>query len=227
MSKSGTNRSMMIFSIVERGKGKAYMEMLKGKNIGFNFQTVGFGTAPSEMMDIFGLGSNDKDIIFSYATEKAVANYLLDYEKSIGSSFRYRGLAMVLSFGAMSRVASQLIAGGVNDTEEKGAETVEKNEQKHSLIIITLNQGYVDEVMEEAKKYGATGGTVIKARLADAESAGDLVGVDIAEEKEIVTILAPNSICGMIMENVNKKFGMRTDAKGVVCSLPVDKAFKI
>jgi len=179
------------------------------------------------MMDIFGLGSNDKDIIFSYASERAVEDYLLENEKSIGASFRYRGLAMVLSFSAISRVVSRLISGNTSETNEKGAETVEKSEQKHSLILITLNHGYVDEVMEEAKKYGATGGTVIKARLADAESAEKLVGVDIAEEKEIVTILAPNSICGSIMENVNKKFGMRTDAKGVICSLPVDKAFKI
>ena len=54
------------------------------------------------MMDIFGLGSNDKDIIFSYASERAVENYLLENEKSIGASFRYRGLAMVLSFSTPS-----------------------------------------------------------------------------------------------------------------------------
>ena len=60
-----SKRPMMLLSIVERDKGIKLIKVLESMNIRMNFQCVGFGTAPTEMMDIFGLGSNDKDIVIS------------------------------------------------------------------------------------------------------------------------------------------------------------------
>lgn len=99
-----------------------------------------------------------------------------------------------------------------------------KSEYQHSLILITVNQGYTDGVMQTARKAGATGGTVIRARMAGAEQ---LLDPQLSEEKEIIAILAPDSVRNQIMEEVNKEYGMRSEAKGVVCSVPVDKALKI
>lgn len=68
--------------------------------------------------------------------------------------------------------------------------------------------------------------SVIRARLTNPETEqfGD---VDVQEEKEIVTILASSSISGKIMEDVNREWGLRSEAKGMVCALPVDSAFKV
>jgi len=227
MSGKRNERLYMLLSIMERGKGRAYIEMLGERNIRFCFQTVGFGTAPSEMMDIFGLGSNDKDVVVSYTSEKVLKQYVSEIDKDPGSNLKYRGLVMVMPISAINRVVAEIVARNAVGVDEKGAEDMEKSEHKHSLIFITINQGYTDEVMQEAKKYGATGGTVIRARLVDKSDAEDLVDMNGQEEKEIVLILASNSICSNILENVNAKFGMKTDAKAVVCSVPVDKAFKI
>ena len=46
-------------------------------------------------------------------------------------------------------------------------------------------------------------------------------------EREILAILAPDSIRDLVMEDVNREFGLRSEAGGILCSLPVDKAFKI
>ena len=45
------NKVKVLLSIIERGKGKEYIENLKAQNVKFNLQTVGHGTAPSEMKD--------------------------------------------------------------------------------------------------------------------------------------------------------------------------------
>ena len=44
-----------------------------------------------------------------------------------------------------------------------------QSEFKYSLVLIAVNRGFTDSVMQTAKKAGATGGTVIKARHAEAE----------------------------------------------------------
>ena len=102
-----------------------------------------------------------------------------------------------------------------------------KNEHQHSLILIAVNQGYTDQVMQTARRAGATGGTVIRARLAGADTESQFHGITLQEEKEIVAILAPDSIRDQLMNDVNTACGLRSEAQGVICSLPVDKAFKI
>ena len=44
-----------------------------------NFQNVGLGTAPTEMMDIFGLGTKEKDIVISLATENTVKDMMAEF----------------------------------------------------------------------------------------------------------------------------------------------------
>jgi hypothetical protein len=47
------------------------------------------------------------------------------------------------------------------------------------------------------------------------------------EEREIVSILAPDSVRNQILEDVNSEFGLKSEAQGTVFSVPVDKVFKI
>lgn len=215
---------MLIASIIERGRAKAYIEMLGKRKIGFHMQCVGQGTASSEMMDILGLGSSDKDIVLSYAPRRLVAALAAELTKDLSSGLGYNGLMMLLSTAAINRVAAELFLRQTENSEIEGEENAMKSEYHHSLILITVNQGYADAVMQTAKKAGATGGTVIRARLADAEQAALM---QMQEEKEIIAILAADSVRGPIMEEVNREFGLRTEARGVVCAVPVDRAMKI
>lgn len=223
MSGERQNQIMMIVSIIERGRAKAYIEMLGREKIGFHMQLVGQGTASSEMMDILGLGSNDKDIVLSYAPRRAVTALAADISKDLGSGIGYGGLMMLLSMSAINRMAAELLMMQ-EDGGTQGEESAMKSEYHHSLILITVNQGYTDGVMQTAKKAGATGGTVIRARLA---GAGQTEILQAQEEKEIIAILAADSVRNQIMEEVNREFGLRSEAEGVVCAVPVDRAMKI
>ena len=40
-------------------------------------------------------------------------------------------------------------------------------------------------------------------------------------------IMAPTAITNTIMDEVNKSFGLKTEARGIMCSVPVEKAYKI
>lgn len=223
MKADRRDQIMLIASIIERGRAKAYIEMLDRRNIGFHMQFVGQGTASSEMMDILGLGSSDKDIVLSYAPRRLVAALAAELTKDLSSGMGYNGLMMLLSTSAINRLAAELLQQAEGN-ETEGEESAMKSEYRHSLILITVNQGYADAVMQTAKKAGATGGTIIRARLAGTEQM-DLL--QIQEEKEIIAILAADSVRGQIMEEVNREFGLQAEARGVVCAVPVDRAMKI
>lgn len=228
MSGTESKRIVMMMSILGRGKGKAYISMLNGKNIKYHMQSVGFGTASSEMMDILGLVSNDKDVVISFATKKTAEDFINEYSKSLDTTAKFGGIMMLIPFAAINRLTSELISRADKNNTEKGNESEMKNEYKHFVIFITVNQGYSDEVMQTAKKAGSTGGTVLRARLAGDEKFEDLGDAEsMSEDKEIIAILAPENTASQIMEAVNKEFGLMTKARGIVCSVPVERALKI
>lgn len=221
-----SKRPMVLLSIVERDKGKKLIEELEKINIRVNFQCVGFGTAPTEMMDIFGLGTNDKDIVISLGPEHVVKEMMSNFGTTFESHSKYGGLMIVLSSSAASRILTEMLSFNLDKNSEKGNGAM-KNEHHNNLIIISVNEGFSDDVMHVARKAGATGGTVIKGRLADIEHFTELGKVEIDEEREILCILAPLNTSKQIMEDVNKEFGITSSANGMSFAIPTEKAYKI
>ncbi len=219
-------RLMVLLSIVERDKGQNLIKVLETRNIPMNFQCVGIGTAPTEMLDIFGLGTKDKDIVISLATEVAVKDMMSDFGAVFESHKKFGGLMIILSTTAASRVLTELLTHHTNTPGEKGTGAM-KNEHHNNLIIVSMNEGYADSVMQVARKAGATGGTVIKGRLADVELVAELENTVIDEEREILFILAPLKTSKQIMEDINREFGINSKANGIITAVPTEKAYKI
>lgn len=221
-----SKRPMVLLSIVERDKGNKLIKELENINIKVNFQCVGFGTAPTEMLDIFGLGSKDKDIVISLGNEDAVKDMMANFGTTFESHSRYGGLMIVLKVSAANRILTEILSFNNDKNSEKGNGSM-KNEHHNNLIIISVNEGYSDDVMHVARKAGATGGTVIKGRLADIEQVADIGQNDIDGDREILCILAPLKTSAQIMEDVNKEFGITSPANGITIAIPTEKAYKI
>ena len=221
-----SKRPMILLSIVERDKGKKLIKELENINIKINFQTVGFGTAPTEMMDIFGLGTNDKDVIISLGDASVVENMMANFGVTFSSHSKYGGLMIILGVSAASRILTEIPNFNNDENAEKGDGAM-KNEYHNNLIVISVNEGYSDDVMQIARKAGATGGTVIKGRLAEVERFAELGKTDIDGEREILCILAPPETSKQIMGDLNKEFGLTSDANGILFAIPTEKAYKI
>ena len=101
-----------------------------------------------------------------------------------------------------------------------------ENKYSHEAILCIVNSGFSEAVMDAAKKAGARGGTVVKAKGTGAEIA-KFFGVSISEEKEMVYIVASRKGRDDIMRAIMEKAGRNTEAHGVVFSLPVDKVIGI
>ena len=222
-----SKKIMALLSIVELEKGKKLIKELRDLNIHFNFQTVGFGTAPTEMMDIFGLGTNDKDVVISLAAESDIKDMMANFGTTFSSHSKYGGLMIVLDICATSRVFAEILNFNNSKNAEKGAGAVMKNEHHNNLIIISVNEGYSEDVMQVARKAGATGGTVLKGRLADIEQYAEIINTEANGEREMLCILAPLTASKQIMEDVNKEFGISSAANGIVFAVPTEKAYKI
>lgn len=216
---------MALLSIVEEGKGKRLIKELNSLGVRVNFQIVGFGTAPTEMMDIFGLGTNDKDIILSLGAENDIMDMVANFGESFKSHSKYGGLMIVLDISATSRVLNEILNFGSQNREKEAVSM--QNKHHNNLIVISVNEGYSEDIMQVARKAGATGGTVIKGRLADFERFSEFIDTTVNEERELLFILAPLKVSEQIMQDVNSQFGITSEANTVIFALPSEKAFKI
>ena len=216
----------ILVSISERGYGRELVEWMSKRGVGYQMRCTGHGTASSEMMEILGLGNSEKDIVISLGKQSAIEAVAREFTDNMNTIRRGRGIMMLISPNAMANLAASILSMQNAEGIREGDEPM-KNEHKHSLIIVSVNQGYTDQVMQTARRAGATGGTIVKGRLAADAAAEQFHGFNLQPEKEIIAILAADTIKATVMTDVHAEFGLNSEAQGVVFSIPVDKAFKI
>ena len=96
-------------------------------------------------------------------------------------------------------------------------------DRKYDLIVVVVAAGFVDDVITVAQSAGAAGGTIVRARSVDNTKAEQFIGISLQQESEILLILTKRESKRAIMDAVSEKAGLKTEAGGVIFSLPVDK----
>jgi len=212
----------LIMSIVERGSGGKLVKLYRKNHISTHIRFEGQGTATSEILDILGLGGSEKDIILSLATRLAAQVLLERLDDELRGAAPGRGIAFTIPLTAVNNmIAAYVTLTTKLDTEGSGSM---ENQQKTSMILVTVNQGYTGAVMETARKAGARGGTIIRGRWAGDESFAQSYGITtLQEEKELIFIVVPTELRNGIMDAVTKQHGLRTEAGAMVSAVGVEQ----
>ena len=92
---------------------------------------------------------------------------------------------------------------------------------KYELLVVIANQGYTEMIMDAARKANAAGGTVIHAKGTGMEKAETFLGVSLAQEKEMLFLVAKKEDKNPIMRAIMDEAGLNSKAKSIVFSLPV------
>lgn len=92
---------------------------------------------------------------------------------------------------------------------------------KYCLIVAIVNKGYINAVMNAARKEGAKGGTYIHARGTSSIETDKFLGLNLEPEKEIILIISDKNNKKEIMKAINEEVGLDQEGKGIIFSLPV------
>lgn len=181
--------------------------------------TLARGTATSEILDCLGLELTEKMVTMTVISDETWKNVKRDMEDSLQIDVPGTGIAFLVPVSSVGgkKVFQFLLDGQTYEIEE---ENVMKN-TKYELIIVIANQGYSEKVMDAARAQGAGGGTVIHAKGTGLEKAEKFLGVSIADEKEMIFIVAKSEMKNAIMRSIMENAGLESKAKSVVFSLPV------
>ena len=214
--------------ILDRRKIDPATKNYRKQRLPVTLRIVARGTASSEMLDILGIGSTEKVIFLSIIPdifEGAALDMMLE---SLQLNKPGHGIAFTVPLSGISSSLPRLLSehlekhiAGISEDEKDMEKTTCKT--THDLIMAVVNEGFVSEVMSAARSAGATGGTVASASRVGTENVAAVLGMDLQEEKEVVMILAKHEDKVAIMQAINTSCGVKTEARGVVLSLPVDQ----
>ena len=94
--------------------------------------------------------------------------------------------------------------------------------EKYEVIVVVVNEGHSDKVMDAAREAGARGGTIAHARGSGTKDIEKKYGIVITPSKEMLYILVNENIRDNVMAAINKAAGLDTMGQGIIFSLPVD-----
>lgn len=181
--------------------------------------TLARGTATSEMLDYFGLEATEKIVMMSVVTDNTWKQVKRGLEEQVQIDVPGRGIAFLIP---LSSVGGRKVLEFFTDGQEFQIEKESAmKDTKYELIVVIANQGHSDEVMDAARAQGAGGGTVIHAKGTGLEKAEKFLGVSIADEKEMIFIVAKTGDKNKIMKSIMEKAGLESRARSVVFSMPV------
>lgn len=222
MEKHNSFCTLVLITTPKLAKKAAGMFQKSAVPVQYEWNAV--GTASSEMIDVLGLGSPDKNILLSILPKTLADEMLKKLKKTLKLGTINSGIAFTLTLSGASRLVVRMLEQLDQDACEQaeGKDRVGMSDTKYSLIAAVINQGYSENVMEAARTAGAGGGTVVPSRCIGDEQTMGFLGLSLQDEKDMVFIVAENESKLKIMQAIGEKCGMHSEAKGIVVSLPID-----
>ena len=213
----------VVVLIVKRSAEETYLSFLEKKEIKTVLSFPCNGTATDKILSGLGLERTEKICIFCVLERKRAEKLLEACKLLLGLAIPGNGIAFIVpleSIGGKSSLDTLTYGQKINMEEVK---SVEKSEYPFRLILAITESGSTEMVMDAAYSGGARGGTVIHAKGTAGEMTRKFLGISLADEKEIILILASKDGKNSIMKAIMDKAGIRSNAHTVLFSLPVDE----
>ena len=202
---------MIKLLVVIYNKEKRLKLIFQKYSLNYQIAGIGYGTANSKILSYLGLNSIKKNMYYALIDAKMEDYIFNDLKLWCNISKQGNGIAFTISLSSSSKF--------IKDNLESGEYMSVKSE--YELIITIVSSEFSDEVMSSAHKAGCSGGTVIKGRSIGSHGT-IFMDISLEPEKEIVLNIVPKKIKKQVMGKIIQNCGVKTEARGVVMSLPLD-----
>ena len=205
-----------VIAITDHERGEAMNTLYRAAGLRGILSMPGRGTATSEHLAIYGLDATEKYVISAIGNGSEAEGLIKSAKRKL--------FIDIPGNGVMLTVPLKSVAGGKTLaylTDEQKLGGAPRMDFEHELIIVILNEGYSDFVMDAARAAGAGGGTVLHAKGTGGTRGEKFFSVSLADEKDMIYIIAHRDEKAAIMRSINEQAGPGTKAGAICFSLPI------
>ena len=208
-----------IISVVKPESLEAVVGISEQLSLPVSVKLRGRGTAVQSMLDLLGIESTEKRVLFSIADEEKTKSFFKELKHRLFIGVPGHGIAMA--------VPIKSIGGGKTLSYLNGGQQNAKYQPElnyaYELIVIIANEGRTDLVMNAAREAGATGGTVLNGKGTGDPETQKFLNVSLAHEKEVILIVAKSAQKSEIMRSILRSAGPSSEAGAITFSLPISE----
>lgn len=209
----------LIYVVVNYGMGSRILQKAKKHGISGGTIFLGKGTINNSLLNFLSLYDERKEIVLLGTDYHTADHALVELNKKF--KFEKPNHGIVFTTSACEIVGSRCYKSEENE-EGRGV-----NKLMYQNIIIIVNRGKAEEVIEAAKAAGSKGGTIINARGSGVNETSKLFNMDIEPEKEIVIILSKEDITEAIVTSIREKLEIDKPGNGIVFIQNINKAYGV
>lgn len=206
-----------LVTITDRRSTDAFLALYAESGVTVSLRTVGSGTAAQEMLSTLGLEKTEKAVLFAMITADTWPKLQKGLRRKLQIDVPGTGIAFTIPVSSIGgKRALQFL------TEHQTFALQEEStlkDTRYELLLVIANQGYTGSIMDAARAGGAGGGTVVHAKGTGMEGAAHFMGVELANEKELIFIVTHTAQKNAIMRSIMS--GADPKAGAIVFSLPV------
>lgn len=206
-----------VISIVDRERGEDMVSLLRSNKVQMLLALLGKGTAKKEHLLLYGLEATEKAVICTVAGGEQTRQIIKSAKRRLFIDIPGNGILMAIPVKSVGggRTLAYLTDNAVPDGG------MPEMKFDHELIVVVLNEGRTDMVMNAARRAGAGGGTVLHAKGTGAKRGDKFFGVSLADEKEMIFIVSKSAEKSAIMKAIADDTGPGTPAGAICFSLPI------
>ena len=203
-------------AVLDRDKSREMGSLFQEAGLPTSMTLFGRGTATREHLILSGVEARDKAILCA-VSDAAQAKQLFKLARR-RMQIDIPGNGIIMNIPLKSVAGGRTLAFLTDSAVKEGRPNMNF---QHELIIVIMNEGYSDFVMDAARSAGAGGGTVLHAKGTAGGRDQGFFGVTLAEEKDMVYIVAYAVQKAAIMRAISEKAGPGTKAGAICFSLPI------
>ena len=208
-----------LMSITDRERAEDMAALYRDAGLNLVTTMMGRGTATPQQLALYGLSRTEKAVTGAVVGTDTMKQLFRTAKRKLFIDIPGNGLMLAVPLKSVSsgRTLAYLTDSGKAATGG-GVPTMNF---EYELIVVILNEGHSDMVMDAARSAGAGGGTVLHAKGTGAIGTEKFFGVTLAKEKDVIYIVASGKEKAAIMNAINKDAGPSTPAGAISFSLPV------
>jgi len=176
-------------------------------------QTIGYLSRIIQGDKKYAVHLNNPGVILVCESEKSL-DILNAIVESTKNERKHLGCIFTADVDSLTRTGEISMTEGENKMKESSP---------HYLITVIVNSGYADDAMSAARKAGAGGGTVIKAKGTAKEGDESFFGVQIVPEKDMLLIVVDQEKKDAVMDAIQKLDCLSQPGSGIAFSSPVSQ----
>ncbi|MEJ6468289.1 P-II family nitrogen regulator [Fusobacterium ulcerans] len=208
----------LMYIIVNYGVGSKIIKYAKKFGVTGSTICLGIGTIKNSFLEFLAINESRKEIILMAGERKIIYSTMEELNKKFSFDKPNKGVAFTVP------VKEAIGARGLKEINYNPEESRGVEKSMYNLIVVIVEKGNGEHVVEAANKAGSRGATVINGRGSGIQETSKLFAMDIEPEKEIVMIISQSSLTEKIVSSIRKDLNIDEPGRGVIFVQEVNKA---